>query len=114
MAGRPYRSKLVPHYEFIRAARLREETWEEIARQLRERGIAADRSQVCKFYKRHTKGKRPAGFAPEPKQVAEPPMPTTLATPEKPPAGIMDEWFPPKPKLTLKVVKSSQNHEQEK
>ena len=64
MPGQSYRSKLNPHFAFIRDARLREETWEEIARQIGERGTATDRSQVCKFFQRRMKGKTPVGFAP--------------------------------------------------
>lgn len=66
MSGQPYRSKLNPHLGFMREARLREETWEEIARQINERGTPTDRSQVCKFFLRRLGGKRPAGFAPDP------------------------------------------------
>ena len=96
MAGQSFRSKLNPHLEFIRAARLREETWEAIAVKIRELGTTTDATQVCKFLKRRSQGKRPLGFAPE----------ATFETPPVvSPLPIEEEILPPtRQKLVLKVT----------
>lgn len=99
MAGQSFRSKLNPHLEFIRAARLREETWEAIAAQIRELGTTTDATQVCKFLKRRSQGKRPLGFAPEAASRI-PPVVSSLP--------IEEEILPPmRQKLVLKVTKNS-------
>lgn len=99
MPGQSYRSKLNPHFSFIRDARLREETWEEIARQIGERGTATDRSQVCKFFQRRMKGKTPVGFAPPGAGEAATPAPPP-AKQAPPPDDLEDA---PARKLKLKV-----------
>lgn len=109
MAGQSFRSKLNPHFEMIRAARLREETWEEIARRITVAGTPTDRSQVCKFFQRRMKGKTPLGFAPAPVQSGSPPP----ASIEGSNPAAEDLSFSPRPKLTLKVIRSSQDHEQD-
>ena len=66
MPGRPYRSKLNEHLDYIREARASGETWKAIAEEIVIRGTATDRSQVCKFFQRKEKGRTPLGFSPEP------------------------------------------------
>jgi len=103
MPGQSYRSKLNPHLDFIREARLREETWEEISRQINERGTATDRSQVCKFFLRRAGGRRPAGFAPEPAaSTAAPARTASVTRPGVPPEEELLET-PGRSKLVIKV-----------
>lgn len=107
MPGQSYRSKLNPYFEFIREARLREETWEAIAVEISRRGTPADRSQVCKFFQRRVGGKRPAGFAPEPGAGGHAPPDTTPAGAPAftvPVDGLMET--PVRKKLILKIIKN--------
>jgi hypothetical protein len=56
MGGRPFRSKLRPYVEQIRAWRRSNHTWDEIAHKLTtEKGCPTDGSNVCKFLARYRK-----------------------------------------------------------
>jgi hypothetical protein len=105
MPGQSYRSKLNPHLDFIREARLREETWEEISRQINERGTATDRSQVCKFFLRRAGGRRPAGFAPDPAGPTGPAASTRTASGTRPGVPPEEDLLetPGRSKLVIKV-----------
>lgn len=98
MPGQSYRSKLNPHLGFIREARLRGETWEGIARRITERGTPADRSQVCKFFLRRERGRRPAGFTPGREAAAGAAAPAPQAS-----AGESLEEAPGSGRLVIKV-----------
>jgi len=103
MPGQPYRSKLNPHFDFIREARLREETWEEIARRIGERGTPTDRSQVCRFFRRKLSGRRPLGFAPETAPPEAGPVSAQSAVSAGLPSGNDLLETPGRNKLVIKV-----------
>lgn len=67
VAGRPFRSLLVPHFLFIRARRQAGATWQEIAEALaRDHGIQIGAAGVQRFFARTTKRKAwPLGMEPD-------------------------------------------------
>ena len=66
--GKPFQSKLEPHFDFILEARRKRQTWEAIARLLAEQGITTTKQAIHAFMKRRLKRRYPLGMAP----VAEP------------------------------------------
>ena len=62
MPGKPFQSKLHPHWETIRALRRGRKTWLEIAQVLTAQGCATSRQDVHAFYQRKVKGRVPLGF----------------------------------------------------
>jgi hypothetical protein len=68
MRGKPFQSKLEPHFDFILEARRKHQTWQGIARELAGKGIAVTPQAVHGFTKRRLKRRYPLGAAP-----AEPP-----------------------------------------
>lgn len=72
--GRPFHSKLEPHWEFIQKERKRRQTWREIAESLlRERNVKITPQGVWSFYKTKRKGKVPLGLEPEENPAPSPP-----------------------------------------
>ena len=66
MGGKPFQSKLEPHFDFILEARRKRETWEAITRQLATHGITTTKQAVHIFLKRRLKRRYPLGMAPAP------------------------------------------------
>jgi len=66
MPGKPYHSKLEPHFDLIREARLKHQTWETIVQLLATKGITTTRPAVYSFLKRRLKCRYAFGMAPEP------------------------------------------------
>jgi len=64
MPGKPFQSKLEPHFDFILEARRKRQTWEAIAQQLASLGITTTKQAVHIFLKRRLKRRYPLGMAP--------------------------------------------------
>jgi hypothetical protein len=77
MPGKPFQSKLEPHFDFILEARRKRQTWEAIAQQLAAQGTATTPQAVHAFTKRRLKRHYPLGMAPAEAK-------TTTVTPPRP------------------------------
>src|SRR5476651_2849888 len=64
MRGKPFQSKLEPHFDFIREARRKRQTWQAIVELLAAQGITTSRPAVYSFMKRRLKRRYPLGMAP--------------------------------------------------
>ncbi len=92
MGGKPFQSKLEPHYELIREARHNRQTWQAIVELLAAHGITTSRPAVYSFMKRRRKRRHAFGMEPD-----EPPLPTVTAPkqPSAEPPNLSD--LPPPP-----------------
>jgi hypothetical protein len=108
MRGKPFQSKLEPHFDFIREARRKRQTWQAIVEHLAAQGITTSRPAVYSFIKRRLKRRYPLGMAPdEPRPATAPPNRAKAPTPELPnlPESLPPESeFGPDP-LTLSIKK---------
>jgi hypothetical protein len=92
MHGKPFQSKLEPHFDFILEARRKRQTWEAIARQLAPQGITTTKQAVHAFLKRRLKRRYPLGAAPpEPTPMVVSRRPTERPSSESP---ELTESFP--------------------
>jgi hypothetical protein len=84
MPGKPFQSKLEPHFDFILEARRKRQTWQAIADELAGKGVAITPQAVHGFAKRRLKRRYPLGAAPTaPGVVARPePKPSWPELPE--------------------------------
>jgi hypothetical protein len=107
MPGKPFQSKLEPHFDFILEARRKRQTWQAIADELAAQGVAITPQAVHGFTKRRLKRRYPLGAAPAvPSAVArsqpESSWPETPELTEIPPpasdAGPDPLTLPPKKK----------------
>jgi hypothetical protein len=64
MSGKPFQSKLEPHFDFILEARRKRQTWEAIAQQLAAQGTTTTPQAVHAFVKRRLKRRYALGMAP--------------------------------------------------
>ena len=92
MPGRPYKSSLSPHLETIRALRLKERTWQQIADELEaNHGLKISPWAILKFFQRRVDptARRPLGFPSlsEPVASPEPAVPRPAKNPAKTPAA---------------------------
>jgi len=62
--GKPFQSKLEPHFDLILEARRKRQTWEAIARLLAEQGITTTKQAIHAFMKRRLKRRYALGMAP--------------------------------------------------
>jgi hypothetical protein len=76
--GKPFQSKLEPHFDFILESRRKRQTWEAIARLLDERGITTTKQAIHAFMKRRLKRRYALGMAPAAERVTH----SKSATPE--------------------------------
>ncbi len=94
--GRPFRSRLEPHVEVIRAERARRRTWAEIAEALRGMGCPITPQGVHQFYRRYLR--RGPSWEDQPFQPRPgPPMASPAATPpppRPPPVGTAKPFLP--------------------
>jgi hypothetical protein len=90
MRGKPFQSKLEPHFDLIREARRKRQTWQAIVELLAAQGITTSRPAVYSFMKRRLKRRYPLGMAPAP-EIKRP------AANVLPAAGVPDltEVLPP-------------------
>ena len=65
MRGKPFQSKLEPHYDLIREARRKRQTWQAIVELLAAQGVTASRPAVYAFMKRRAKRRYAFGMAPD-------------------------------------------------
>ena len=79
MRGKPFQSKLEPHFDFIREARRKRQTWQAIVELLAAQGIITSRPAVYSFMKRRLKRRYALGMAP-----AEVRPVTVAPSPERP------------------------------
>ena len=81
--GKPFQSKLEPHFDFILEARRKRQTWEAIARLLAEQGITTTKQAIHAFTKRRLKRRYALGMAPAAEPVSHPtPKPALPELPE--------------------------------
>jgi len=65
MTGKPFQSKLTPHFALITEMRRKRQSWQEIVNHLKTLGITSDKGSVCAFFKRHRRRPAPMGMEPE-------------------------------------------------
>ena len=65
MTGKPFQSKLTPHFALITEMRRKRQSWQEIVNCLKTLGITSDKGSVCAFFKRHRRRPAPMGMEPE-------------------------------------------------
>jgi hypothetical protein len=65
MTGKPFQSKLTPHFVLISEMRRKRQSWQEIVDHLKTLGITSDKGSVCAFFKRHRRRPVPMGMEPE-------------------------------------------------
>ena len=92
MPGKSFQSKLEPHFDLIREARLKRQTWAAIVQLLATKGITTTRPAVYSFLKRRLKRRYALGMAPAPTPVTtgnlygtEKPAPQSPELTEPPP-----------------------------
>jgi hypothetical protein len=56
MAGRPFQSRLTPHFELIAALRRQRKGWQEITDHLATLGVKTDKGNLCAFLLGHGSG----------------------------------------------------------
>ena len=96
MPGKPFQSKLHPHWETIRSLRRGRKTWVEIAQVLTAQGCATSKQDVHAFYKRKAKGRVPLGFE-EPPSSAPARVESKVTTPPHSPEATAGGFFEPSP-----------------
>ncbi len=64
MPGKPFQSKLEPHFDFIIEARRKRQTWQAIADEMAAQGVTITPQAVHGFAKRRLKRRYPLGAAP--------------------------------------------------
>jgi hypothetical protein len=99
MSGKPFQSKLEPHFDFILEARRKRQTWDSIAQQLATHGITTTKQAVHIFLKRRLKRRYPLGMAPVPEMK----QPTAVILPA---AGVpeLTESSPPPSDFTADAL----------
>jgi hypothetical protein len=70
--GKPFQSKLEPHFDFIVEARRKRQTWQAIAQELTDKGTATTSQAVHGFMKRRLKRRYPLGMAPAAMPIGQP------------------------------------------
>jgi hypothetical protein len=64
MSGKPFQSKLEPHFDFILEARRKRKTWQAIAQELAAQGVTITPQAIHGFAKRRLKRRYALGMAP--------------------------------------------------
>jgi hypothetical protein len=72
MRGKPFQSKLEPHFDFIVEARRKRQTWQAIAQALAAQGTATTPQAVHGFIKRRLKRRYALGMAPATRPIPRP------------------------------------------
>jgi hypothetical protein len=86
----PFRSRLIPYVNQIKAWRRAGKTWKDVTEELAKLGVKTDPGTACRFIKRWNK--KPYAIGAEPEEVSPPPGPS--------PAATNPGQAAPKPKLT--------------
>jgi hypothetical protein len=95
MGGKPFQSKLETHYDMIREARRKRQTWQAIVELLATLGVTTSRPAVYSFMKRRRK--RRYAFGMEPDEPILPSVTTVPAHPKPPPEPANLSDLPPPP-----------------
>jgi len=95
MGGKPFQSKLEPHYDLIREARRSYQTWQAIVELLAAKGITTSAPAVYSFMKRRRK--RRYAFGMEPDELVLPTVTEPSARSEKEPQTPNLSDLPPPP-----------------
>jgi hypothetical protein len=92
MTGKPFQSKLTPHFALITEMRRKQQSWQEIVNHLKTLGITSDKSNVCAFFKRHRRRPAPMGM-----ELEIETKPTRRFVPQKPSLDLpeLTESLPP-------------------
>jgi hypothetical protein len=80
MRGKPFQSKLEPHFDFIVEARRKRQTWQAIAQALAGPGTTTTPQAVHGFIKRRLKRRNALGMAPATRPIPQP----ETSSPEQP------------------------------
>ena len=70
--GKPFQSKLEPHFDFILDARRKRQTWEAIAQLLASQGVTTTKQAIHAFMKRRLKRRYALGMARAAEPVSHP------------------------------------------
>jgi hypothetical protein len=113
MPGKPFQSKLEPHFDFILEARRKRQTWQAIAQELADKGTAATPQAVHGFMKRRLKRRYPLGMDPAAMPIHQPQtqLPESPAFSGSPPppsefaADPLTSRLRVRPKSTWTVIK---------
>jgi hypothetical protein len=92
MTGKPFQSKLTPHFALITEMRRKRQSWQEIVNHLGTLGITTDKGSVCAFFKRHRRRPAPLGM-----ELEIETKPTRRFVPQKPSLDLpeLTESLPP-------------------
>ena len=92
MTGKPFQSKLTPHFALITEMRRKRHSWQEIVNHLKTLGVTSDKGSVCAFFKRHRRRPAPLGMESE-----NEPQPVRRFVPTKPALELpeLTESLPP-------------------
>jgi hypothetical protein len=92
MSGKPFQSKLEPHYDLIREARRSRQTWQAIAELLATKGASVSAPAIYSFMKRRRKRRYAFGM--------EPDAPVLPIVTDTPPHSISPRQISDLPKLS--------------
>jgi hypothetical protein len=103
MAGKPFQSKLTPHFVLITEMRRKRQSWQEIVNHLKTLDITSDKGSVCAFFKRHRRRPAPMGMEPEMET-----QPARRFVPQKPSLDlpVLTESRPPQSDFDLDELTS--------
>jgi len=114
MRGKPFQSKLEPHYDLIREARRNRQTWQAIVELLATKGITTSRPAVYSFMKRRRKRRYAFGMEPDepllpavtaaPALSRQPPKPSNLSDLPAPPSEFEVDPLSLPPKVKDKLM----------
>ncbi len=116
MAGKPFQSKLTPHFDLIATMRRQHKSWPEIVDHLLTLGVKTDKGNLYAFFKRHRL--RPAALGAEAEPVARrDARPAPAAPSEKsglsdfisPPSEFDEALLPIRPKKMWSIITPTQN-----
>jgi hypothetical protein len=99
--GKPFQSKLEPHFDFILEARRKRQTWEAIAQLLASQGVTTTKQAIHAFMKRRLKRRYPLGMAPVQELVSHP-----TSKPALPELPELTESLPPQSDFDLDELTS--------
>jgi hypothetical protein len=96
--GKPFQSKLEPHFDLIRQARQARKTWAQVAELIKARGVECTPQGVFSFFK--AKRKRRYALGMEPDDAPTPPIKAARPAPV-PPLQARDPAFSTDPNDSL-------------
>ena|ERR1700683_1969002 len=116
MAGKPFQSKLTPHFDLIATMRRQQKSWREIVDHLVTLGIKTDKGNLCAFFKRHRTRSSPLGMEDTPaSRQRTKPLPTApsedrnLSDLLSPPSEFEEGLLSIRPKKMWSIITPTQN-----